>query len=181
MDESQLSKAKDYSIKFPREIIESALFAFMKDAGLLISSTTQHSVLTIEANGESWGLPNQEVFLSEYAKEISSARLSLAWSIENKQLNFAIRFRHDLSGSPSTRIEISLDSRAAIDRVFRHFQDFYDHDNHGAGSAISRPVFSSYSLTRRLPSVSIKPQVLHQLEALMIGLASEFDSGFKPE
>ena len=33
MDESQLSKAKDYSIKFPREIIESALFAFMKDAG----------------------------------------------------------------------------------------------------------------------------------------------------
>jgi len=128
MDDSPLSKAKDYSIKIPREVIESALSAFMQEAGLLRTSEALYSIQTIETDGESWSLPNQDTFLSEYAKDISSARLSLAWRTENKELAFAISFRHDFSGNPSTRIQLSLVSRAAIDRIFRHFQDFYDHE-----------------------------------------------------
>jgi hypothetical protein len=175
MLESPISKEKVFSVKFPREIIERAHAAFMQETGLLSSSELLISILTIETDGETWDLSNHEAFLSEYTRDILSATMSLAWIVENNKPAFKIRFRHDYSGKLTTTIGITLNSRAAIDRIFQHFQDFFDRESHRDDSSLSQPVISSYTLTRRLPSTSINPQTLQKIETLLIHLSGELE------
>jgi hypothetical protein len=178
MLESPISKAKDFSVKFPREIIERAHAAFMQETGLLSSSEQWISILTIETDGETWNLSNHEAFLSEYTRDISSATMIQTYIVENNKPAFEIRFRHDYSVKPTTTIRITLNSRAAIDRIFQHFQDFFDHESLRDDSSLSQPVISSYTLARRLPSTSINPQTLQKIETLLIRLSGELESEY---
>jgi hypothetical protein len=181
MDDHPFSQTKDYSIKIPREVLESALSVFKQEANLLRTTEPYHSILKIENDGES-RYTNQDIFLSEYSNNISSALFYVRWiTAENNDLTFSIRFRHSISGDPSTTIELSLLSRAAVDRIFKHFQDFYDHKALQLQSTSYEPneaKLSSYSLIRRLPSVSIKPEGIHKLEVLLTSLSREFERGY---
>jgi hypothetical protein len=179
MLESPISKEKDFSVKFPREIIERAHAAFMQETGLFSSSEPGFSQLTIETDGETWDLSNHEAFLSEYTRDISSATMRLFWIVENNKPAFKIRFRHDYSGKPTTTIGITLNSRAAIDRIFQHFQDFFDRESLRDDPSLSQPVISSYTLTRRLPSTSINPQTLQKIETRLIYLPGELEREYR--
>ena len=156
-----LTRTTNYSVKFPRNVIEDALRIFLEEAQFPRTEQASFVYAVIEEAGETWRLPSINEFLSEYGKSISIANLSLKWRNESFEIEFSIRFSAGPKGACTSTIEVTHLSRSSIGQVFKIFQDFCIQE-----SAVNRG--STYQFETALPSCYVTPQLLKKLEQLLI-------------